>query len=122
MYVFGGKKSFTEIVEYRFSTHAPDDDGDGDEDEEDDDDDDDGDGETHLVLYVGTETWSLVQSEGSGPRPRWGHGACVWRGGMWIFAGRDNVFSFKDLLVFHFGSSCPHPPRFEPVTRGRRRS
>ena len=110
MYVFGGKKSFNEIVEYRFSTHASPcawhtEAG---------DDDDDDDGETYLALYVGTETWSLVQSEGSGPRPRWGHGACVWRGGMWIFAGRDNVFSFKDLLVFHFGSSCPHPPRFEP--------
>jgi hypothetical protein len=44
----------------------------------------------------------------------------VWRGGMWIFAGRDNVFSFKDLLVFHFGSSCPHPSVRTSLVTSRR--
>jgi hypothetical protein len=58
-----------------------------------------------LEYRFGTETWSVVNTTGTTPSPRWGHRALVYKNSMFMFGGRDAVGNTSDLYELNFGMS-----------------
>jgi hypothetical protein len=52
----------------------------------------------------GTRTWSIVNTKGAPPSPRWGHCAVQVKRYMYVFGGCDRVINYNDLHRFHFGT------------------
>ena len=51
----------------------------------------------------GSRTWSVVNTKGAPPNPRWGHRAVTVKRYMFVFGGCDLVINYNDVHRYHFG-------------------